>query len=62
MLVSLVLGAAAAAAAYPTNSDSAVSVDRAVPDHAAEPVLQPFVSFSIEFAWFPDFAGMSDHR
>ncbi|KAF1998084.1 glycoside hydrolase family 79 protein [Amniculicola lignicola CBS 123094] len=29
----------------------------AKPTSAGEPVLQSFVSFSIEFAFFPDFAG-----
>jgi hypothetical protein len=35
-----------------------ITVSRKVPDDAGEPVLQPFVSFSIEFAYFPDYAGM----
>ena len=60
MLVPLLFGAAVAAAG-PTlverdNSPVAVSLD--VPSTAGAKVLHPFVSFSIELAFFPDFAGI----
>lgn len=61
MFISLLLGAAVAAA-VPTlverEASSAVIVTKDVPDTAGAAVLHPFVSFSIEFAFFPDFAGM----
>lgn len=64
MLFSLFLGAAVATAA-PTvverGSSSPVPVTQDVPDSAGAAVLHPFVSFSIEFAFFPDFAGMLMH-
>lgn len=64
MLVSLFLGAAVATA-VPTvverDSSSAVTVTKDAPESAGAAVLHPFVSFSIEFAFFPDFAGMLMH-
>lgn len=58
MIVSLLLGAAAVAA-VPTGSDapSAIAVTKDVPQEAGDCILQPFVSFSIELAFFPDYAG-----
>ncbi|KAJ5116011.1 hypothetical protein N7456_000359 [Penicillium angulare] len=61
MLLSLLLGPTIVAAG-PTvttrdSSSSAVSVSGTVPKDAADAVLRPFVSFSIEFSSFPDFAG-----
>jgi hypothetical protein len=35
----------------------AIEVNAAVPSNAGIPVLHPFVSFSLEFAFFPDYAG-----
>lgn len=55
MLASLLFGAAVVAAAP---SSSAISVSTTVPKDAASGVLAPFVSFSIEFSSFPDFAGI----
>ena len=58
-MLPFLLVAATAAMAFPTNGDKdAVLVHSKVPHHAGQPVLQPFVSFSIEFAWFPEFAGI----
>lgn len=62
-LLSLLLGAAHSIAARPTFQDersisSSITLSASVPDDAALPVLHPFVSFSIEFAFFPDFAGI----
>ena len=62
-LLSILLGAAHSIAARPTFQDerstsSSISLSASVPDDAALPVLHPFVSFSIEFAFFPDFAGI----
>jgi hypothetical protein len=58
MIISLLLGAAAVAA-VPTGSDasSAIAVTKDAPQEAGDSILQPFVSFSIEFAFFPDYAG-----
>lgn len=61
MIVSLLLGAVAVAA-VPTvvardSSSSPVAVSSTVPDTAGAAILHPFVSYSIEFAFFPDFAG-----
>lgn len=58
MLVPLVLAAASIAVATPLSSN-AIVVSEKVPTDAGPSVLQPFVSFSIEFAFFPDYAGMS---
>lgn len=60
MIFSLIL-CATAAVAIPAGGDSPAAqivVDSTAPNHAGEPVLHPFVSFSIEFAWFPAFAGL----
>ncbi|RJE21915.1 hypothetical protein PHISCL_05760 [Aspergillus sclerotialis] len=60
MLLLLIL-CATAASAIPSGGDSPVSshvvAEGISADHAGEPVLHPFVSFSIEFAWFPTYAG-----
>jgi hypothetical protein len=61
MFVPLLL-AAAMAAAVPTAVErdvSAIAVSREAPQTAGAAVLSPFVSFSIEFSSFPDFAGTS---
>lgn len=55
MIASLLFTAAVVAAAP---SGSAVSVSQTVPKDAASGILAPFVSFSIEFSFFPDFAGI----
>jgi hypothetical protein len=55
MFVSLLFSAAVVVAAP---SSSAISVSKTVPKDAASGVLAPFVSFSIEFSSFPDFAGI----
>ncbi|KAJ5624233.1 hypothetical protein N7510_000542 [Penicillium lagena] len=62
MIVSLLLGAVAVAA-VPTGSDSssAIAVTKDAPQEAGDNILQPFVSFSIEFAFFPDYAGNKSH-
>lgn len=60
MFVPLLLSAAVAAA-VPTvieRDSSLVSVAKHAPDTAGAAILPPFVSFSIEFAFFPDYAGM----
>jgi hypothetical protein len=60
MFISLVLGAAVAAA-VPTTAGrdvSPIAVSQEIPQTAGAAVLSPFVSFSIEFSSFPDFAGM----
>ncbi|KAL2012885.1 hypothetical protein VTN00DRAFT_410 [Thermoascus crustaceus] len=59
MWLSLLLVAAAAAAPSSSNggATSAVAVKSTASEEAGAPVLSPFVSFSIEFAFFPDFAG-----
>lgn len=60
MLFSILFGAATVAA-VPTiveRDGSSVQVNKEVPEGAGEAILQPFVSFSIEFSSFPDFAGM----
>lgn len=57
MLVPVILAAASVAVATPLSSN-AVAVSEKVPADAGPPVLQPFVGFSIEFAFFPDFAGI----
>ena len=49
--------------AAPTASDrvgssESISLSASVPEDAGLAVLHPFVSFSIEFAFFPDYAGM----
>lgn len=58
MFVPLLLSAAVAAA-VPTVTErgSPMSVLKHTPDTAGAAVLHPFVSFSIEFAFFPDYAG-----
>ncbi|KAJ5668439.1 uncharacterized protein N7477_007009 [Penicillium maclennaniae] len=59
MFVTLLLSAAVAAA-VPTVSqrdNSPVSVAKDAPNTAGAAILHPFVSFSIEFAFFPDYAG-----
>jgi hypothetical protein len=58
MFVSLLFSVAVVAAAPSGTSNSAVSVSKSVPSDAAAGVLAPFVSFSIEFSSFPDFAGI----
>ncbi|KAL1849762.1 hypothetical protein Plec18167_008478 [Paecilomyces lecythidis] len=60
MLVPLVLAAASIAVATPLSSN-AIVVSENVPTDAGPSVLQPFVSFSIEFAFFPDYAGNKSH-
>ena len=63
MFVPLLLSAAVAAAvpAVIERDSSSVSVAKDAPDTAGAAVLRPFVSFSIEFAFFPDYAGTSEH-
>jgi hypothetical protein len=56
MIISLLFSVASVVAAP---SSSAISVSNTVPKDAASGVLAPFVSFSIEFSSFPDFAGIS---
>lgn len=51
------VAAAAALAANPAASLSPIPVQESVPEEAGAAVLQPFVSYSIEFAFFPDYAG-----
>jgi len=62
MFIPLLLSAAVAAA-IPTvieSGSSSISVAKSAPDTAGAAVLHPFVSFSIEFASFPDYAGALD--
>ncbi|RAL12296.1 glycosyl hydrolase family 79 C-terminal domain-containing protein [Aspergillus homomorphus CBS 101889] len=40
---------------------TAIAVSQSVPETAGLPVLHPFVSFSIEFVFFPDYAGNLSH-
>jgi hypothetical protein len=61
MFIPLLLSAVVVAA-VPTvvERDSLpISVSKDTPDNAGAAVLHPFVSFSIEFAFFPDYAGRS---
>lgn len=66
MLYSLLFGAAVVAASPAVSRDSSSSdvvlVSQSTPDDAGEPILRPFVSFSIEFSSFPDFAGEHNPR
>lgn len=39
-----------------SSNSSAISVS-AAPENASDPILEGFVSYSIEFAFFPDYAG-----
>ncbi|EHY59101.1 hypothetical protein HRR83_001629 [Exophiala dermatitidis] len=48
-------------ALLPSIALGAVPVSLSPPPNASEPLLESFVSFSIEFASFPDFAGNSSH-
>ena len=48
---------AAVPTVYEVDSSSAVAVSTVVPEDAGAAILRPFVSFSIEFAFFPDYAG-----
>ncbi|KAJ5153369.1 Glycoside hydrolase superfamily [Penicillium canariense] len=59
MFVSLLLRAAVVAAApsIVERGSSAITVSKHMPQDAASSILAPFVSFSIEFSSFPDFAG-----
>lgn len=61
MLVSL-LFSATAVVAVPTvlerDSSYPIQVSKDAPESAGVAILQPFVSFSIEFSSFPDFAGI----
>lgn len=61
MLVSLLFGATAVVAA-PTvlerDSSFPIQVSKDAPEGVGAAILQPFVSFSIEFSSFPDFAGI----
>ncbi|RAH44126.1 glycosyl hydrolase family 79 C-terminal domain-containing protein [Aspergillus brunneoviolaceus CBS 621.78] len=54
---------AAPAVTSPNNSSSSsvIVVSQSVPESAGLPVLHPFVSFSIEFVFFPDYAGNRSH-
>ncbi|KAJ5111375.1 hypothetical protein N7532_001910 [Penicillium argentinense] len=63
MFIHLLAGAAAAAAVPTAGRDSSpvVDVGKDVPGSAGAAVLHPFVSFSIEFSSFPDFAGNLSH-
>ncbi|OJJ33989.1 hypothetical protein ASPWEDRAFT_114341 [Aspergillus wentii DTO 134E9] len=56
----MVLGAATAEAVR-VNSPTSVLLSKTVPTDAGAPVLHPFISYSIEFAFFPDFAGNASH-
>jgi hypothetical protein len=40
-----------------SNGASMVVVSRVLPTNASVPVLEAFMSYSIEFSSFPDFAG-----
>ncbi|KAL1961879.1 hypothetical protein VTN77DRAFT_959 [Rasamsonia byssochlamydoides] len=53
--------AAAAAISHNIRDSSPIAVSESVPASAGDPVLPPFVSFSIEFAFFPDYAGNKSH-
>jgi len=58
MHISLLLGATTVVAALVEREVSPITIDKDVPESAGAAVLHPFVSFSIEFSSFPDFAGM----
>ncbi|PWY92738.1 hypothetical protein BO70DRAFT_282858 [Aspergillus heteromorphus CBS 117.55] len=66
-LAAIILGgavgmAAAAASVDDGNGNStSITLSQTVPGTAGVPVLHPFVSFSIEFAFFPDYAGNRSH-
>lgn len=52
--ISLLLSAVSIAA---LSVSDAHTIQETVPRDAAPPVFSPFVCFSIEFVFFPDFAG-----
>lgn len=59
MLVPLLLGATTVVAALVVEREvSPIEVGKDAPENAGAAVLHPFVSFSIEFSSFPDFAGI----
>ena len=41
-----------------TGNSNAITISTSPPFKASTPILEAFVSYSIEFAFFPDFAGM----
>jgi len=41
-----------------TGVDAAIQVSSSTPANASAPIPEAFVSYSIEFSSFPDFAGM----
>jgi hypothetical protein len=56
--VLLLLGSSAAAATAAATSGDTHVLSVTAPNTAGPAVLSPFVCFSIEFVYFPDFAGM----
>jgi hypothetical protein len=62
MFLDLLLGATIVAAARTNverDASTVIAVSGRVPQTAGAAILNPFVSFSIEFSSFPDFAGNS---
>jgi hypothetical protein len=59
----LTLGAFAglAASQAPVNTSSYISLSKSPPLNASAPIAPAFVSFSIEWAFFPDYAGNRSH-
>lgn len=56
--VLLLLSSGGGAAAAATRSSNTHVLSATAPSAAGAAVLSPFVCFSIEFVFFPDFAGM----
>ena len=51
------IGSAPIALTAPVEGDHLIFVDKAPPADAVEPIPEAFLSYSVEFAFFPDFAG-----
>lgn len=59
LCLSLLLATATCAWGDAQGSSRAVAIGITPPLNASAPILEAFVSYSIEFAFFPDFAGLS---
>src|ERR1700712_2683465 len=59
LVVGLITGLAASQASI--NTPSYISLSKSPPPDASTPVAPAFVSFSIEWAFFPDYAGNRSH-
>jgi hypothetical protein len=55
MLLTFVLGAISCALIVAADP---ISLDKSPPANASAPIPEAFVSYSIEFSFFPDYAGL----